>query len=220
MRFRASSTSTDLQTSSHSQTPGPSRQRFCLLAACTQPPATKTAAANSKACTALEPAPKPEPEPSTSPLPCNITLMQARGAAQAMEQVGHLSLAARDQIVVPLKGAMPALPDDGAHIVELHAAAAKLSKRLLTLSVLSDIIARDLARPAVERTTVLPDLAGDSGLLASTAMQTERLATDLLLLYHAAFKVEETVAGVQLPLAVSISSRLLHYSQVIRFSTD
>ena len=115
---------------------------------------------------------------------------------------------------------MPVLPDDGSHIAELHATAAKLSDRLLTLSVLSDIISRNLSKPAAERTHVLPDMAGDSGLLASSATQTERLATDILLLYHAAYKVKETVAGVLLPLAVSISSRLLHYSNIIRFAMD
>ena len=115
---------------------------------------------------------------------------------------------------------MPLLPDDGAHIVEIRSVAAKLSDRLLTLSVLSDIISRDLSKPSTERTHVLPDMAGDSGLLESSAIQTERLATDILLLYHAAYKVKETLAGVLLPLAVSISSRLLHFSNIIRFAMD
>ena len=136
-----------------------------------------------------------------------------------MEQVSRLSKAVRDWFVAPLEAAVPTLPDDGAHIAELRGMAAKLSDRLLTLSTLCDI-SRDISKPADERTHILPDMAGDGRLLASTATQTERLATDILLLHHATFTVKETLAGILLPLAVSYSSRLLHYSTIIRFSLD
>ena len=71
-----------------------------------------------------------------------------------------------------------------------------------------------------ERSTTLPTLAGEDRLLAYTARHTEQLAMDILLLYHAAHKARETMAGVLLPLAVSISSCILHYSNVIWFATD
>ena len=67
-----------------------------------------------------------------------------------------------------------------------------------------------------KRSIILPKLAGDNRLLACMASSITRLATDLLLLYHSTSSVSETLcASVMLPLAITVSSHLLYYANVI-----
>ena len=57
-------------------------------------------------------------------------------------------------------------------------------------------------------------------MLAATATNVDRLATDLLILYQACTKVRETLASIVLPLAITVSSRLLSYANAIRYNSD
>ena len=64
-------------------------------------------------------------------------------------------------------------------------------------------------------------MAGDHGLVACLVSDLMQFATDLLLLYHATHSVCKTLGAMTLlPVTVTITSRILHYSNLIRYSCN
>ena len=113
------------------------------------------------------------------------------------------------------------LPGNAEEIWSINDSAARLNDRLLTLLSTCSTIALDLDVLSNERKAVLPDMAGDHGLVACLASDLTQFATDLLLLYHATHSVCKTLGAMTLlPVTITISSRILHYSNLIRYSVD
>ena len=74
-------------------------------------PENAHSAANAHATTPVELSRSQLGAQPPSPQPGRVTLAQAQGAASAMEEVGRLCMAARDNFAVQLEAAMPILGD-------------------------------------------------------------------------------------------------------------
>ena len=158
----------------------------------------------------------PKPLRTIAPAPSD---QQARAAATHIQHVGQLLLRLRANFLLPLERATPIMPDDAELINDINSTALQLNERLLDLSATCSSIAADLLRKSSDRRAVLPDMAGDRGLVACLSSDLTRYATELMLLYHQTYAVRETLAVAHmLPVAVTVSSRLLHYASMIRNS--
>ena len=137
-----------------------------------------------------------------------------------MRHVSQLLLRARENFTLPLERVIPRIPGETAMIISINNTTAIINAKLQTLSFLCQLLATDLATPQNARVTALPPLDGPDGVLAATATNVDRLATDLLILYQACTKVRETLASIVLQLAITVSSRLLSYANAIRYNSD
>ena len=181
--------------------------------------ATSSAAATDAARAAPRTAPIATPPAGDSGAQ-DALFLQARTAAVHMRNVSQLLLRAREHFILPLERVQPRIPGETATITAINNTAAIINAKLQTLSFLCQVLATDLATPQSARGTALPPLAGPDGVLAATATNVDRLATDLLILYQACTKVRETLASIVLPLAITVSSRLLSYANAIRYNSD
>ena len=181
--------------------------------------ATSSAAATDAARAASRTAPIATP-PAGDPGAQDALSLQARTAAVHMRNVSQLLQRAREHFVIPLERVHPRIPGETATIAAINNTAAIINAKLQTLAFLCQVLATDLATPQSARSTALPPLAGPDGVLAATATNVDRLATDLLILYQACTKVRETLASIVLPLAITVSSRLLSYANAIRYNND
>ena len=158
----------------------------------------------------------PKPLRTIAPAPSDL---QARAAATHIQHVGQLLLRLRANFLLPLERAVPIMPDDAELINDINSTALQLNERLLDLSATCSSIAAALLRKSSDRRAVLPDMAGDRGLVACLSSDLTRFATELMLLYHQTFAVRETLTAAHvLPVALTVSSRLLHYASIIRTS--